>query len=93
LRCQAFKQSVELIPRRHHDHLERLIGQVEEMHGMQLLVVAEAFARPHERGASQPHRASRLDEPVAQRLSLMALILMRERSDLESLRGAPVREM
>src|SRR6185369_2187002 len=71
---------------RHH-HFERLIGELDKMRRVQTAVVSEPFAAGNQRRPADAHRARFLDEPMAKRLAAMAVVLLGEERQLETVHG------
>ena len=71
---------------RHEDFL-RLVGQLEEMHRMQPAALAEAFAGSQRGGTAHAQAARLLQQPVADRLALVAAPLLGDEGQLIALHG------
>jgi hypothetical protein len=70
-----------LLGERQHD-LHRLLGELEEMRGMQPSARAEPLVGGQQRRAAQSHLARELHQPVAHGLAGVALALLGEEGDL-----------
>ena len=65
-----------------HQHFERLVGEFEEVGGMDAAMMAEAFAGRNDRGAAQAHFTGQMHQPIGQGLAMVASVLLGKERDL-----------
>src|SRR5690606_23204332 len=70
------------------NHLDRLVGQFEEVRGVELAVVAEALRGRDQCAAADAQGPGFLKDPFAERLAAVAAVLLGEEGDLVALHGS-----
>ena len=88
---QAFEQALGILAVDRHLHLLGLIGEFKEMRRMDAAVVAEPFAAGNQRRTGKLHFACQHEQPFADRLPVVALVLLGEESNLVAIHDVLLR--